>query len=81
MLIATTLPWVIENVPGAPMRTDYRLCGCQFGLSPLRRERWFETSWRGFDLRPPCSHTGIGMSVTGHGMQGHEYRPGWTSTG
>jgi DNA (cytosine-5)-methyltransferase 1 len=75
-LVATGLPWVIENVPGAPMRTDYKLCGCMFGLSPLRRERWFETSWRGFDLRSPCSHTGIGMSVTGHGMQGHEYRNG-----
>lgn len=74
------LPWVIENVPGAPMRTDYRLCGCMFGLSPLRRERWFETSWQGFDLRAPCSHEGIAISVIGHGMQGHEYRKGATYT-
>ena len=22
------VPWVIENVPGAPMRPDYVLCGC-----------------------------------------------------
>ena len=47
MLTDHGIPWVIENVPGAPMRADYRLCGCQFGLR-LRRERWFETSWQGF---------------------------------
>lgn len=48
-------PWVIENVPGAPMRPDHRLCGCIFGLG-VQRERWFETSWRAFDLRQPCQH-------------------------
>lgn len=26
-------PWVIENVPGAPVRADYRLCGCMYGLT------------------------------------------------
>lgn len=55
LLEATGLPWVIENVPGAPMRADYRLCGCMFGL-PVARERWFETSWQGFEMRPPCHH-------------------------
>jgi DNA (cytosine-5)-methyltransferase 1 len=58
--------WVIENVPDAPMRADYRLCGCQFGLD-LRRERWFETSWHGFDLRPSCFHPYPVVSVVGHG--------------
>jgi DNA (cytosine-5)-methyltransferase 1 len=60
------LPWVIENVPGAPMRSDCRLCGCQFGLD-LRRERWFETSWRAFQLMPPCHHPYPVPSVVGHG--------------
>jgi DNA (cytosine-5)-methyltransferase 1 len=59
-------PWVIENVPGAPMRADYRLCGCRFGLD-LRRERWFETSWQGFALMPPCFHPYPVVSVVGHG--------------
>jgi DNA (cytosine-5)-methyltransferase 1 len=68
------LPWVIENVPGAVMRTDYRLCGCMFDLPGLRRDRWFETSWHGFDLRPPCYHTG--RAVTGHGTDGAFYRSG-----
>lgn len=66
LLEATGLPWVIENVPGAPMRIDFKLCGCMFGLE-LRRERWFETSWQGFALRPACTHFGPVPSVTGHG--------------
>lgn len=69
-------PWVIENVPGAPMRVDYQLCGCMFLLPGLRRERWFETSWRGFDLRESCQHSGYAITVAGHGMQGREYRAG-----
>lgn len=69
-LNATGLPWVIENVPGAPMRTDFRLCGCMFDLPRLRRERWFETSWHGFDMRPPCHHVGPAVTVAGHGAQG-----------
>lgn len=59
-------PWIIENVPGAPMRADYRLCGCMFGLPGLRRERWFETSWQGFDLRHPCHHADATVTVAGH---------------
>ena len=62
----TGKPWVIENVPGAPMRADFKLCGCHFGLA-LRRERWFETSWRAFELQPPHNHTGAVVSVVGHG--------------
>jgi len=59
-------PWMLENVPGAPMRADYVLCGCMVGLE-LRRVRWFETSWQGFDLREPCHHHGPVVSVVGHG--------------
>ncbi len=59
-------PWVIENVPGAPMRADFVICGCRVGL-PLRRVRLFETSWNGFDLIAPCHHTGPVVSVVGHG--------------
>lgn len=70
LLERTGLPWVIENVPGAPMRADYRLCGCMFDLPLLRRERWFETSWRGFSLRSPCHHDGPALSVTGNGVGG-----------
>ncbi len=60
-------PWVIENVPSAPMRPDFKLCGCMFGLPGLRRERWFETSWRGFELALSHNHTDPTISVVGHG--------------
>lgn len=65
-------PWVMENVPGAALRPDIRLCGCQFGLTLpgvgyLKRERWFETSWRGFYLEIPHRHTGHAISIAGHG--------------
>ena len=65
-LAATGIPWVIENVPGAPMRADIVLCGCQVGLA-LRRERWFETSWFAFGLLTPHYHPGPVLSVVGHG--------------
>jgi DNA (cytosine-5)-methyltransferase 1 len=53
---ATGRPWVIENVPEAPVRPDYLLCGSQFGLK-VRRHRAIETSWGGGgELIAPCWH-------------------------
>ncbi|MEH6374590.1 DNA cytosine methyltransferase [Streptomyces sp. KLMMK] len=55
-LAGSGVPSVIENVPEAPLRPDYLLCGTQFGLR-VRRHRAFETSWGGGgDLVPPCWH-------------------------
>jgi DNA (cytosine-5)-methyltransferase 1 len=75
-LTASGLPWIIENVPGAPMRADYKLCGCMFGLqvsgAALVRERWFETSWRGFDLRAPCHHTEPAITIAGEDMPSYQ---------
>ena len=68
LLIQIDRPWVIENVPGAPMRADYLLCGCMFGLPRLRRQRLFETSWRGFALMSPCWHPDPIVTVVGHGI-------------
>jgi DNA (cytosine-5)-methyltransferase 1 len=42
-LLDLNVPWVIENVPGAPMRPDVVLCGAMFGLRTYRH-RWFELS-------------------------------------
>lgn len=36
-------PWIIENVPGAPLRDPITLCGSMFGLE-VRRHRLFEGS-------------------------------------
>jgi hypothetical protein len=55
LLLNTRSIWIIENVPGAPMRGDFMLCGSQFGLN-LRRHRLFELSLSLFDLLPPCRH-------------------------
>lgn len=52
-LIESWLPWVIENVPGAPLRDPIQLCGSSFGLD-VRRHRLFESSED--LLAPPCNH-------------------------
>jgi DNA (cytosine-5)-methyltransferase 1 len=54
-LIRTGVPWVIENVPAAPVRPHFMLCGSAFGLR-VQRHRWFETSWSGLTLTTPCQH-------------------------
>jgi DNA (cytosine-5)-methyltransferase 1 len=66
-LEASGLPWVIENVPDAPLRADLILCGCMFGLTRLRRKRLFETSWRAYVLHRPCQHTERAVTVVGTG--------------
>jgi DNA (cytosine-5)-methyltransferase 1 len=53
LLIASGLPYVIENVPGAPLINPVQLCGSWFGLN-IRRHRLFETNWP--LLSTPCSH-------------------------
>lgn len=53
LLKATGLPYVIENVPGAPLENPIQLCGSSFGLD-VRRHRLFETSFP--LLAPPCNH-------------------------
>ena len=73
LLKDTGLPWVIENVPGAPMRPDVILCGSMFGSPRLKRHRWFEFSqptdpWTGTGCG--CGHKDT-VSVFGHG--GHNY--------
>lgn len=69
-LIASGLPWVIENVPGSPMRPDWVLCGCLFLLPGLRRQRWFETNWSGVQMQSPCNHSDVEEAVTVAGHPG-----------
>jgi len=42
-LQASGVPWIIENVPGAPLRDPITLCGAMFGLRSYRH-RLFESS-------------------------------------
>lgn len=64
--------WVIENVPGSPMKPHYILCGSQFGTPQLRRHRLFEFGFTPeLILLSPCAHHIKTISVFGHG--GHIY--------
>ena len=65
LLDACGLPYVIENVPGAPMRADLLLCGSMFGLE-VRRHRWFETNWNVPPWTPTCDHSRPITGVYGH---------------
>jgi DNA (cytosine-5)-methyltransferase 1 len=56
------LPYVIENVVGAPLRSPMRLCGSSFGLK-VQRHRLFECSF--FALAPPCNHCDESIGVYG----------------
>jgi len=47
------VPYIIENVHGAPLCANAMLCGSMFGLD-VRRHRFFETSFP--VLQPPCQH-------------------------
>lgn len=69
LLIATGLPYVIENVIGAPYRSGFVLCGSMFGLK-VRRHRNFESSELMFP--PKCDHRAQGtpLGVYGHGGGG-----------
>lgn len=61
-------PYVIENVPGAPMSAHVVLCGSMFNLHvgewELRRHRLFELSGF-FFLTPDCQHRRPVLGVYG----------------
>jgi DNA (cytosine-5)-methyltransferase 1 len=76
-LIETGTPWIMENVPGAPMHYYITLCGSMFGLRTYRHRR-FETSHMLFQPPHPrhvvktstkkrraCWDAGLNISVTG----------------
>jgi DNA (cytosine-5)-methyltransferase 1 len=58
-LVATGKPYIIENVPGAPLINGTTLCGTSFGLgcgdADLRRHRLFESNV--LILGMPCQHS------------------------
>lgn len=54
-LRAVGVPYVIENIPGAPLLDPIMLCGSSFGLD-VRRHRIFETWPFGLYSIPPCAH-------------------------
>jgi DNA (cytosine-5)-methyltransferase 1 len=67
ILRSTGLPYVIENVPRAPLIDAIKLCGSSFGL-PIRRHRKFESNV--VLMAPPCIH----------GAYPRIYPPAWNRT-
>jgi DNA (cytosine-5)-methyltransferase 1 len=53
LLKATGLPYVIENVEGAPLENPVRICGTGLG-NDLQRHRLFETNFPLMGV--PCAH-------------------------
>jgi DNA (cytosine-5)-methyltransferase 1 len=53
LLQAVSKPYVIENVPGAPLINPMQLCGSSFWLR-VRKHRLFESTV--FMLAPQCQH-------------------------
>lgn len=60
-LIASGVPYVIENVVQAPLINPLILCGSMFGLA-VRRHRGFESSMP-LSLPAECDHKGQGRPV------------------
>lgn len=82
LLIKVGKPFIIENVVGAPIRNDLRLCGEMFGLRVLRH-RIFELN--GFDTtvlqpshikhRSPIDYNhSYYVNLTGHGGQSYSFK-------
>jgi DNA (cytosine-5)-methyltransferase 1 len=68
LLQKVDVPWVIENVVGAPLEGAIVLCGTMFGLGAagfaLQRHRQFETN---FDIEAPgvCDHSKPTIGIYG----------------
>lgn len=60
LLIATGKPYIIENVPGAPLLNPVTICGSAFGLK-VRRHRCFESNIALFGTT--CDHRAQGRPV------------------
>ena len=75
--LLTGVPYVIENLPGAPVRPDLVLCGSAFGLG-VRRHRYFEVA--SFDVlwSPPCNHSHRVVSPHGNPNAMKGSRREWT---
>jgi DNA (cytosine-5)-methyltransferase 1 len=60
LLVASGIPYVIENVEFAPLPAAAKVCGSYFGL-PIQRHRLFEASFA--MLGAPCNHLSLPKSI------------------
>jgi DNA (cytosine-5)-methyltransferase 1 len=66
-------PYLIENVPGAPLLNPLQLCGSSFGLK-VRRHRLFESNV--FLTGAPCDHRAQGRPVGVYGSKADDIPSG-----
>ncbi len=87
LLMASSIPWVMENVVGAPLIRPIRLCGSSFNLGvevydgwrQLRRHRLFESS---FPIEQPrCVHAGATIGIYGDHARDRRRKPGVRARG
>jgi DNA (cytosine-5)-methyltransferase 1 len=76
-LEALRVPYVIENVPGAPLRNWVQVCGSGLGFRRLRRHRRFESNVALWGV--PCAHgqNRDVISVVGHSEGSGRSGPGY----
>jgi DNA (cytosine-5)-methyltransferase 1 len=72
-LIESGKPYVIENVPGAPLIKPVQMCGSYFGLK-VRRHRLFESNYQ--LIGSPCKHKEQGKPVGIYGSMRDEIPKG-----
>ena len=72
-LIESGVPYVIENVPGAPLINPVQMCGSYFGLK-VRRHRLFESNYH--LIGSPCKHKEQGKPVGIYGSMRDEIPKG-----
>jgi DNA (cytosine-5)-methyltransferase 1 len=68
-LIASGVPYIIENVPGSPLIDPVQLCGSSFNLK-VRRHRLFESNIK--LKRSICNHKAQGKPVGVYGSLNDE---------
>ncbi len=79
LLLSVGVPYVIENVVGAPMRFPAEVCGLALGLR-VKRHRWFESSALLFGTG--CGdHSSDYVVVFGGGAKGRGKTIGLTAKG
>lgn len=80
LLQASGLPYVIENVVGAPLIDPITLCGTSFG-KPLKRHRLFESNMPLAGL--PCQHDAFpkNIRIMNHGWKLTQFVPVYGSGG
>jgi DNA (cytosine-5)-methyltransferase 1 len=72
-LIESGLPYVIENVVGAPIDAQLMLCGSMFGLD-IQKHRLFEGNWSMPFPPYTCNHTGLYNPWQGAGRSAQKHR-------